>query len=81
MRLPTSLYVSLDFDKVALDLRVNRNLVCCAAPYACVQLRLQVFLEELQQKMDVRQYDMKGVQLQTTPGRKLLVLEASALLD
>lgn len=40
-----------------------------------LKLAILTFLEELQQQQDVRQYDMQRVELETTPGRRLLVLQ------
>lgn len=56
----------------------NALLLC---PGAAVQLHMLLHLEELQQEVDVRTYDMTGVSMEPSPSRTLLWLEVPGLAE
>jgi len=47
----------------------------------CLQMHLLLHLEELQQEVDVRSYDLQGVELETNATRKYLTLKVPRLAE
>lgn len=57
--------------------------VCCTPPLFAnvLQMHMLLHLEELQQEIDVRSYDMKDVTLSTNRARRYLNLEVPGLAE